>query len=136
MSERPSGRGRGGRILLVEDEIAIAVLIEEELKEAGFEVIGPAASVEAAARHIAEGGIDAALLDFNLSGRSAHEILAPLVEQGVPMVFMTGYEDLELPDWVPPAPRFAKPFHVPDLVAMLPDLISRRRGDDGAAGDQ
>jgi hypothetical protein len=79
MSERPFDRADPAKILLVEDEIAIAVLLE------------------------------------------------PLVERRVPFVFMTGYDDLELPAWVPPVPRFAKPFHVPDLVALLPDLIRRSR---------
>jgi DNA-binding NtrC family response regulator len=132
MPERPFDRADPAKILLVEDEIAIAVLIEEELKEAGYEVVGPAASVEAAAKHIAETRIDAAVLDINLSGRSVHEILEPLVERRVPFVFMTGYEELELPAWVPPVPRFAKPFHVPDLVALLPDLIRRSRSRPGA----
>ena len=40
---------------------------------------------------------------------------------------MTGYGEGELPDWVPPVRRFAKPFHMPDLVACLPDLIQRSR---------
>jgi CheY-like chemotaxis protein len=124
MSESPSARPPGARVLVVEDEIAIAVLLEEELAEAGYEVVGPAGTVEHAASLIANETIDVAVLDINLSGRSIGEILSPLVERGIPFVFMTGYEELELPDWVPPTPRFAKPFHVPDLVARLPALIA------------
>jgi hypothetical protein len=43
---------------------------------------------------------------------------------------MTGYDELHLPSWVPVVQRFAKPFHVPDLVARLPDIIARRIQDD------
>jgi DNA-binding response OmpR family regulator len=116
-----------GRVLIVEDEIAIAVLLEDELIEAGFRPVGPAATVEQAATLIEREAIDAAILDINLSGRSVDEILAPLVERQIPMVFMTGYDERVLPAWVPPSQRFAKPFHVPDLVARLPDLIKRSK---------
>lgn len=115
------------RVLIVEDEIAIAVLIEEELVEAGFEPVGPAGTVEQAHALIATEALDAAILDVNISGRSVDEILAPLLQRQVPMIVMTGYDDRALPAEIATVPRFTKPFHVPDLVARLPDLIGRSR---------
>jgi DNA-binding response OmpR family regulator len=130
MQQGPPERQGRGRVLVVEDEIAIAVLLEEELAEAGYETVGPAGTVEHAAGLIEKEWIDAAILDINISGRSVGEILSPLVERRIPFVFMTGYDELKLPSWVPPVQRFAKPFHVPDLVARLPDIIARQSRED------
>jgi len=133
LEERPV-RAERARILVVEDEVAIAVLLEEELEEAGYDPVGPAGTVEQAAGLIANERIDAAVLDINLSGRSVGEILTPLVERGIPFVFMTGYDELALPSWVPDVQRFVKPFHVPDLVARLPDILQRARQEPQETG--
>jgi DNA-binding response OmpR family regulator len=134
MAEESAVRPGRPRVLVVEDEVAIAVLIDEELREAGFETVGPAASVEQAAALIAREAIDLAILDVNISGRSVGEILTALVERRIPLIFMSGYDELALPSWVPQSERFAKPFHVPDLVARLPVLLGRKdaRGDAAA----
>ena len=131
MIDAPSGPLHHASVLVVEDEIAIAVLLEDELREAGYAIIGPASTVEEASGLVSSQRIDAAILDIALTGRSVDTILAPLIARGVPLVFMTGYGEGELPDWVPPVRRFAKPFHMPDLVACLPDLIQRSREGAG-----
>ena len=61
------------RILVVEDEILVSMLVEDELRGAGTEVVGPAPTVGDALRLVeaaaADGGISAAVLDINLAGR-------------------------------------------------------------------
>jgi DNA-binding response OmpR family regulator len=63
----------GKRVLVVEDEILVSMLVEDELRGAGAEVVGPVSSVSDALRLIdaaaTVGGINAAVLDINLEGR-------------------------------------------------------------------
>jgi PAS domain S-box-containing protein len=92
----PLGRLAGRRVLLVEDELLVAMEMEEALRDLGCEVLGPAATVEEALRlALAEAGrIDAAVLDVNLAGRPSFPVADLLAGRGVPVVFATGYGDL------------------------------------------
>ncbi len=85
----------GKRILLVEDEALVAMLIEDELLNEGAHVVGTASSVAEALRIIeaamGDGGISAAILDINLDGESVWLVANALNELGVPFVFETGY---------------------------------------------
>jgi DNA-binding response OmpR family regulator len=122
------------RILVVEDEIAIALEIEAELLDAGFDVVGPAADVEEAARLIVAGGIDAAILDVGLFGHSIEEAMGPLVERRIPFVFMTGYDEFPLPSWVPAAETVRKPCRMADLVDRVRSVVEGAPARAAAAG--
>ena len=91
-----AGSLAGRRVLLLEDELLVAMVMEETLRDLGCEVVGPVTTVEAAQRLVqAEAGrIDAAVLDINLSGRPSFPVADILAGQGVPVVFATGYGDL------------------------------------------
>lgn len=84
----------GQRILVVEDEALVAMLLEDELVDAGAQVIGPAVTVRDALRLVeaaaADGGIDAAVLDIKLEGGTAVPLVDQLAACGVPFVFATG----------------------------------------------
>jgi DNA-binding response OmpR family regulator len=86
---------RGRRILVVEDEALIAMLIEDGLLDAGAKVVGPAATVGEAMQLIdqaaSDGGLDAAVLDINLEGNAVSPVADKLAALGVPFVFATGY---------------------------------------------
>ena len=86
----------GRRIVLVEDELLVAMELEEALRDLGCEVLGPAATVDEAVRlaQAETGRIDAAILDVNLAGRPSFPVADLLTGQGVPVVFATGYGDL------------------------------------------
>jgi PAS domain S-box-containing protein len=86
----------GRCVLLAEDELLVAMELEETLRCLGCEVLGPAATVEEALRLVlAEAGrIDAAVLDVNLAGRPSFPAADALTRHGVPVVFVTGYGDL------------------------------------------
>jgi PAS domain S-box-containing protein len=90
------GRLTGRRVLLVEDELLVAMEMEEALRDLGCEVLGPAATVEEALRlaQSEAGRIDAAVLDINLAGRPSFPVADLLAGRGVPVVFATGYGDL------------------------------------------
>ncbi len=83
------------RILVVEDEGLVAMLIEDMLDDLGCEVACSAASVAKALQWLAEGGeADAALLDVNLGGETVWPVADALAARGTPFAFTTGYGQL------------------------------------------
>lgn len=84
------------RILVVEDEIFIALELELVLLEAGYEVIGPAPAVAAALRLLAGRAPDAAVLDMNLRGERVTPVAEVLVAKAVPFVLTSAYGEGEL----------------------------------------
>ena len=85
----------GKHVLLVEDKPLVPLQAEDELRDAGATVLGPAVSVGQALRLIgmavADGGISAAVLDINLDGRHVRPVADRLAALGVPFLFATGY---------------------------------------------
>jgi CheY-like chemotaxis protein len=81
----------GKRILVVEDEALIAVMLVDILKGLGAEVVGPAATVEQALTIVESVTIDAAILDVNLRNVRVDPLSDKLRARGVPLVFATGY---------------------------------------------
>jgi PAS domain S-box-containing protein len=123
-AEGPEVALAGKRVLIVEDEPLIALDIQERLGAAGCAVVGPAASIDAARRLLAEGPVDAALLDVNLSGERADGLAAELTRQGIPFAFATGYGRECLPEAFPQAPVLAKPFEPDQPLATLRSLLA------------
>lgn len=87
---------KGKRILVVEDEALIAVMVEDMLAEMGAEVVGPAATIEQALALAAAEAIDGAVLDVNVRGERIDPVAEVLAERGVPMLFATGYGEVRL----------------------------------------
>jgi len=80
---------KGRRVLVVEDEMMIAMLVEDMLMELGCSVVGPAHAVnEALALACADQALDAALLDVNLAGEPVFAVAADLraVDRGSPVL--------------------------------------------------
>ena len=114
----------GRRVLVVEDEMMIAMLVEDMLAELGCRVVGPAHALDAAldlARTEAE--IDAALLDVNLAGQPVFAVADALREKGVPAIFSTGYGDAALRDVDRGALVLQKPFRAGDLARALTEAL-------------
>jgi CheY-like chemotaxis protein len=110
----------GRRILVVEDEMMIAMLVEDMLAELGCSVVGPAHALEAALNLArTEQGLDAALLDVNLGGQPVFAVADALREKGVPAIFSTGYGDAGLRDIDRGAQVLQKPFRAGDLARAL-----------------
>ena len=101
----------GRRVLVVEDESLVAMLLETILEDMGCTPVGPASNIdegEAMARDTAE--LDAALLDVNVAGRHVFPVAEALRARGVPFVFSTGYGEGGLPDEWRGNPTIQKPF--------------------------
>ena len=118
----------GKRVLVVEDEALVAMLVEDELRDAGATVLGPAACVADALRLVeaaaADGGISAAVLDINLDGRHVAPVADRLAALGVPFLFATGYGEKRDARGHGAAPVLEKPFDTERLVAAVEAIAS------------
>ena len=85
----PEGAAR--RVLVVEDEALVAMMIADILEDLGFHVVGPAANVTQALTLIEAEGPEAAVLDVNLGGEKVYPVAEALRSRGVPHLFLTGY---------------------------------------------
>ncbi|MGP1346414.1 MAG: response regulator [Phycisphaerales bacterium] len=109
------------RVLLVEDEFLVALSIKTMLENMGFEVIGPAASIEDAMRMLDDAAVDAAVLDINIIGGTSVPIARLLQVQSRPFVFVTGYQSPShlLPNGLKSITRLTKPVEERALSAAL-----------------
>jgi len=121
---------QGRRVLVVEDEALIGMLLEDELLNAGAEVVGPACSVKEALELInqkaADGGLSAAVLDINLEGETVSPVADRLAALSVPFVFATGYGEGYNRGLHAAAPILAKPFDGNQVIDFVRDLTVAR----------
>lgn len=115
----------GRRVLVVEDESLVAMLLETILEDMGCTPVGPASNIddgEAMARDTTD--LDAALLDVNVAGRQVFPVAKALKARGVPFVFSTGYGEGGLPDEWRGNPTIQKPF----TEAAVRDALMKAMG--------
>ena len=112
------------RILVVEDEYALAQELRRELERVGAVVLGPEPSVSRAlARVDGECCIDAAVLDVNLDGEPVFPVAAALAARKAPFMFTTGYQDVVVKTRYPEAPICDKPIDTQCLLDALQELL-------------
>ena len=101
----------GRRILVVEDESLVAMLLETILEDMGCTPVGPVANIDEALAVVAgDQALDGALLDVNVAGREVFPVADALKAAGVPFVFSTGYGEGGLPDHWRGQSTIQKPF--------------------------
>ncbi len=116
-------RGMTMRVLLVEDEPLIAMMLEDFLDALDKNHAGTADSVEAALPMVEAGGFDAAILDVNLrGGEKSFAIADALAARDIPFVFATGGGGDEIAPEHRARPRLAKPFTMDNVEKALADL--------------
>lgn len=121
----PAGSTAKPRILVVEDEVMIALLIADTLESNGFEVVGPCQTVsQALAKLGIQGCCDAVVLDANLRNESSVPVAQELVKLAIPFVVATGYNLSQLPAELAAAPVLAKPMKSEDLILHLHRVLS------------
>ncbi|MDB5693463.1 MAG: response regulator [Alphaproteobacteria bacterium] len=114
----------GKRVLVVEDEAMVAMLIEDMLAELGCEVVGPAMRLEHALQLAETGAIDAAVLDINLGGVRSDPVADILERRGVPTLFVTGYGQSSRPGRTDRI--LQKPYRQAELGEALRSLLEVR----------
>jgi CheY-like chemotaxis protein len=111
---------QGLSVLIVEDEVLIALEAEAELLSAGTRTMTRAHSIEEAERCITSAPFDVAILDVNLNGRPSFPLADLLADRGVSFVFASGYSHLEgLPERWRSVPLVNKPYSRAELVAAI-----------------
>jgi DNA-binding response OmpR family regulator len=114
------------RVLVVEDEPLIAFDVADHLRQAGFEVVGPATSVSAALKLLDSQGCDLAVLDVNLGRETAAPIADVLYSKSLPFVALSGYSSEQLPEIFQRAPMLTKPVDSKKLVHLLRGCLEAR----------
>ncbi|WP_046861813.1 response regulator [Microvirga massiliensis] len=125
--ESLAGDLSGLRVLVVEDEAAISLLLEDMLLDFGCEVVGPSARLAAALEAVEKEKVDIAILDVNVAGESIYPVAEALQARSIPFVFSTGYGSQGIKDSFRDRPVLQKPFAQHDLKQKL--LQARRNGD-------
>jgi CheY-like chemotaxis protein len=113
------------RILVVEDEVMISMLLEDMLVELGYEVVGPAAKLEDGLALASTAAFDLAVLDVNLNGQRSSPIAQVLSARGIPFVLATGYGADGLEDGVEATDILKKPFTPDDLASVIGRVIEQ-----------
>jgi CheY-like chemotaxis protein len=114
----------GRRVLVVEDEMLVLLMIEDMLADLGCESVIAAASVTRALASIDAQFFDLAMLDMNLNGDKTYSVADALPARGIPFVFSTGYNGHHMRDGYSDRPVLKKPFTYKDLDEMLGRLLS------------
>ena len=114
MTDRPRCR-----VLVVEDEAIIAMLVEDMILEFGSEVVGPAAQFSEALRLARQEELDTAILDIKVGGEVIFPVADVLRERGIPFIFATGYGSTTLPPRFQGSPTLPKPFSYQILAEAL-----------------
>ena len=109
----------GMRVLVVEDEAIVSMLVEEFLEELGCEVAATASRLDDALEKAGSVPVDLAVLDVNLAGRLSYPVAELLLARGVPVVFATGYGSAALPAALHGVTVLSKPFQQEQLAAAL-----------------
>ena len=115
-------KARGPRILIIEDELLVALVIEEMLRDLGYAVAGIARTIGTAHLAFANRNFDGVLLDLNLDGEYHPELADLLLQSSIPFAFITGYDYLVEPRHER-IPLLQKPFPAGQLDAVLKDLL-------------
>src|SRR6266566_4880464 len=109
------------RVLVVEDEVMIRMMLEDMLGELGYTVAAEAARIDEALEATKNADFDLAILDANLDGHPVSPVADALVTRGTPFVFATGYGDV--PEPYRGRPMLTKPFQMDGLKQMLQSAL-------------
>ncbi len=112
----------GTRVLLVEDDGIVAMLLKSMLASLNCEIVGSAVRVPDALRKVDALSFDLALLDVNLAGTKSYPVADALQKLGIPFIFTTSYGRSALPPEMRALPVLSKPFDLPSLTTALIEL--------------
>jgi CheY-like chemotaxis protein len=122
--QAPDAALRGQRVLIVEDELLVAMELQALLERQGCTVLGPVNTVARALALLDHERPDAALLDLNLNGQRSTPVAAALSAQQVPFLLVTGYgEAAKREPELRAAPLLEKPVDHRRLVRLLSEMV-------------
>lgn len=114
----------GRRVLVVENEMLVLMMIEDMLADLGCESVTTASTVDQALTAIGARTFDAAMLDINLNGNKSYPVADALDVRGVPFFFSTGYSGYEMKEVYRARSVIVKPFSEEDLNGVFSRLLA------------
>jgi two-component SAPR family response regulator len=120
----------GLRVLVLEDEALLSMLLEDVLAELGCVLVGPYGHTEEALAFLQAHpeGVDFGILDVNVAGHRSDAVALEFDRLGLPFVFSTGYDESALEERWRTKPCLRKPFRPTDLERILREVSPARRG--------
>jgi CheY-like chemotaxis protein len=115
----------GLRVMVVEDEMLVSLLIEAMLTDHECSIVGPFATVQAAGDAAMTEAIDVALLDVNVGGSKVYPVANALATRRIPFLFLSGYGKSAIPQDRPEWRVCTKPFREADLIEMLSQQVAQ-----------
>lgn len=118
------------RVLVVEDEPLIAMVVEDSIELLGYEIIGPVAQHDEALALANAGAFDCAILDVNIRGGNSYDVAEVLLSRGCPFVLATGYSDWSIPQHLAGENRLAKPYssrQIEDELRLMHERVRALR---------
>ncbi|HET8995953.1 MAG TPA: response regulator [Acetobacteraceae bacterium] len=112
------------RVLVVEDEAMIAMLIEDMLEELGYAVAMVAGRLQTALQAVEAHNFDVAIVDVNIAGQTSYPVADRLTARGIPFAFVTGYGSNGLAEAYAAIPVLQKPFRIADLTQLMQRLLT------------
>lgn len=110
------------RVLVVEDEMIVALFMEELLGELGHRVAGVVPRLDQALARADDGSFDVAILDVHLNGKDVFPLADALADRGIPFAFATGYGERGIPERHRQRPTLQKPFRPDELAKAIAAL--------------
>jgi DNA-binding response OmpR family regulator len=111
-------------VLVVEDEMLLAMLLEDSLADFGCDVVGPVGRVADGVRLANSERLDGAILDVNVGGTDVFPVARELAKRGIPFVFVSGYDSNHLPrEWCN-RPKLQKPFEPRSLAQCMARMFA------------
>jgi len=115
------------RVLVVEDEMLLAMVMEDALLDSGCEVVGPVARVAEGVRIANSERLDGAILDINVAGTNVFPVARELAQRNIPFMFVSGYGEENMPREWRNRPRLQKPVDPRDLAHRMEAAFRKPR---------
>lgn len=131
MKQAPNHDRTRRRVLVIEDELMVAMGLEMVLAEAGCVVVGPVGRFDTALAAAKSEDVDLALLDVNIRGDAIYPVADILTERGIPFAFLTGYGRETLPARHADKRILSKPFQAAALLAAVQAMSPAPPLEDG-----
>ena len=114
---------KAARILVVEDEYLIRMLLEDMLADLGYDIAAAVGTIPEACAFAETGAFELAILDVNVDGKEIYPVADILAKRGLPFVFVSGYGEGSLAERYRGRPSLQKPFQAEQLKSTLEGLL-------------
>jgi CheY-like chemotaxis protein len=118
----------GLRVLIIEDESLVTMLIEDTLADIGCVVVDRASRLAEATEKASTLSVDIVILDVNLNGQRTTSVAEVLSKREIPFLFATGYGATGIPEEFRAAVLLHKPFRHADMVRALQEALASKKG--------